>query len=144
MAGKRAKGADLYVNLEPCCHFGRTPPCTEIIIKSGIKRLFFGMKDPNPKVSGNGIKILKKAGIKVTGPLLPDLCRKLNEPFVKWISTGIPYVTAKIAITLDGKIADKNGGSKWISNDASRTYVHWLRAGHDIVMVGSETARKDS
>lgn len=142
-AGKKASGADLYVNLEPCCHFGRTPPCTDKIIKSGIKRVFFGMKDPNPKVSGNGIRTLKKAGIKVVGPLLPNLCKKLNEPFVKWMSTGFPYVTLKIATTLDGKIADKFGKSKWISNEKTRLYAHWLRAGHDIVMVGSETARRD-
>ena len=142
-AGKRARGADLYVTLEPCCHFGKTPPCTDAIIKAGIRCVIYGMKDPNPKVSGHGLKILKSAGIKITGPVLENACIKLNQPFIKWITTGMPYVTAKIAVTLDGKIADAHGNSKWISNDASRRYAHYLRAGTDIVMVGAETARKD-
>jgi len=116
-AGKRARGADLYVTLEPCCHFGKTPPCTDAVIKAGIRRIIYGMKDPNPKVSGHGLKILKSAGIKITGPVLENACIKLNQPFIKWITTGMPYVTAKIAVTLDGKIADAHGNSKWISNN---------------------------
>lgn len=142
-AGKKARGADLYVTLEPCCHFGRTPPCTDAIIKAGIKRVFYGMKDPNPKVADKGLKILKGAGIKIVGPILEDACIKLNRPFVKWITSGVPYVTAKIAITLDGKIADYKGNSKWISNEAARDYAHTLRAASDIVMVGAGTAKKD-
>ena len=143
-AGKRAKGADLYVNLEPCCYFGRTPPCTDTIIKAGIKRVIYGMKDPNPKVAGKGLKILKKVGVKIVGTVIENSCKKLNLPFIKWITTGLPYVTVKIAVTLDGKIADYKGDSKWISNDTARRYAHWLRAGADIVMVGTETARKDN
>lgn len=142
-AGKRARGADLLVNLEPCCHYGRTPPCTDAIIKAGIKRLFYGMKDPNPAVSGTGLKLLKKAGIKVVGPILEKECQKINEPFIKWMKTGMPHVTAKIALTLDGRIADFKGDSKWITNELAREYVHSLRAGVDIVMVGAETFRKD-
>ncbi len=142
-AGKRARGADLFVNLEPCCHYGRTPPCTDAIIKAGIKRLFYGMKDPNPSVSGTGLKHLKEAGIKVFGPILEKECQKINEPFIKWMKTGTPHVTAKIALTLDGRIADHKGNSKWITNELAREYVHRLRAGVDIVMVGAGTFRKD-
>lgn len=142
-AGSRARNADLYVNLEPCCHIGRTPPCTDTMIKAGIKRVFFGMVDPNPKVSGKGLKALKKAGIKCIGPILENECRKINRAYIKWITTGMPYVTAKIAITLDGKIADANGDSKWITNEQSRRYAHWLRAGNDAVMVGAGTFKKD-
>lgn len=142
-AGKKANFAKLYINLEPCCHFGRTPPCTDAIIKAGIKHVIYGMKDPNKMVSGEGIKKLKSAGIKITGPVMEDVCLKLNQPFVKWIKTGIPHVTAKIALTLDGKIADRYGDSKWISNKASRAYTHTLRAGVDVVMIGSDTAKKD-
>lgn len=142
-AGKQARGADLFVNLEPCCHFGKTPPCTDAIIKAGVRRIFYGMKDPNPAVSGRGLKLLKGAGIKVIGPILEKECRKINEPFIKWMKTGMPHVTAKIALTLDGRIADFKGDSKWITNELARKYVHHLRAGVDIVMVGAETYRKD-
>ncbi|MBI2974219.1 MAG: bifunctional diaminohydroxyphosphoribosylaminopyrimidine deaminase/5-amino-6-(5-phosphoribosylamino)uracil reductase RibD [Deltaproteobacteria bacterium] len=142
-AKRKAQGADLYVSLEPCCHFGRTPPCTEAIIKAGIRRLIYGMKDPNPRIAGKGLKKLAAAGIKVIGPVLEKECRDINRPFIKWISTGRPYVTAKIAITLDGKIADFRGNSKWISNKRSLTYAHILRSFSDVIMVGAETYRKD-
>ncbi|PIR18254.1 MAG: riboflavin biosynthesis protein RibD [Deltaproteobacteria bacterium CG11_big_fil_rev_8_21_14_0_20_49_13] len=141
--GKKAKGATLYINLEPCSHFGRTPPCADAIIKAGIKQVIYGMKDPNPLVSGQGLKKLKKAGIKVEGPILEGACLRLNLPFIKHIRTGLPFVTAKIALTLDGKIADYKGDSKWITNESSRTYTHVLRAGVDVVMVGYNTAKKD-
>lgn len=142
-AKNKCKGATLYINLEPCCHFGRTPPCTDLIIRSGIKEVVYGMRDPNPVVNGKGLKKLKNAGIKVTGPVFEDACLITNLPFVKWITTGTPFVTAKIAMTLDGKIADASGDSKWISSESSRHYAHVLRAGSDIVMVGANTAKKD-
>ncbi len=142
-AGGRAKGADLYVTLEPCCHYGRTPPCTDLIIKVGVSRVIYGMQDPNPQVGGNGFKKLKKAGINVIGPVLKEPCMKMNRPYSKWMMTGLPYITAKIAITMDGKIADSKGDSKWISNKKSREYSHWLRAGSDVVMVGEGTYKKD-
>lgn len=142
-AGKKAKGSTLYVNLEPCCHFGRTPPCVDAIIMARVAHVVYGMKDPNPLVAGKGIKKLRKAGIRITGPVLEDVCRRINEPFIKWVTTGIPFVTAKIALTIDGKTADFRGDSKWISNEISRTYVHRLRSGSDIVMVAAGTARKD-
>jgi diaminohydroxyphosphoribosylaminopyrimidine deaminase/5-amino-6-(5-phosphoribosylamino)uracil reductase len=142
-AKRKAQGADLYVSLEPCCHFGRTPPCTEAIIKAGIKRIIYGMKDPNPRIAGKGLKKLAVAGVKIIGPVLEKECKKINRPFIKWISTGLPYLTAKIAITLDGKIADFSGDSKWISNKNSLRYAHILRSRSDVIMVGSETFRKD-
>jgi diaminohydroxyphosphoribosylaminopyrimidine deaminase/5-amino-6-(5-phosphoribosylamino)uracil reductase len=142
-AGKKAKGADLYVTLEPCCHFGKTPPCTDLIIRSGIRRVYFGMRDQNPAVNGRGLKQLKKAGIKVYGPVLESECMAINRPFIKWITTGLPFVTAKVAVTLDGRIADFSGDSKWISCEKSRLYTHALRSGSDAVMVGANTYRKD-
>jgi len=142
-AGNSVRGADLYVTLEPCCHFGRTPPCTELIKNSEIRRVFYGMKDPNPAVNGKGIRKLKSTGISVIGGILKKQCEDLNRPFIKWMRTGFPYVTLKIALTLDGKLADASGRSKWISNELSREYVHMLRAGSDAVMVGHGTYKAD-
>jgi diaminohydroxyphosphoribosylaminopyrimidine deaminase/5-amino-6-(5-phosphoribosylamino)uracil reductase len=142
-AGGRAKGADLYVTLEPCDHFGRTPPCTMAIIGSGIKRVFIGMKDPNPINNGKGIKRLKKAGIKTLTGILAGECRSMNRPYIKFITTGMPYVTLKMAQSLDGKIATKTGESKWITSDSSRVYVQRLRSKADAVMVGGNTVLKD-
>ncbi len=143
-AKQSIKGATLYVNLEPCNHFGKTPPCTELIISSGIKRVVVGMKDPNPAVSGKGIACLRKAGIEVTAGVREEECRKLNEAFSKYISTGIPFVTLKIAQTLDGKIADASGNSKWITNERSRMLVHRLRSMYDAALVGAGTVVKDN
>lgn len=142
-AGKKAKGAEMYVTLEPCSHFGRTPPCADAVIKAGAKKIFIGMKDPNPIVAGKGIQRLEKAGIAVETGILEEECRKINETYVKYITAKTPFVTLKLAATLDGKIAAFTGDSKWISSDASRTYAHRMRAQADAVMVGIETILKD-
>lgn len=142
-AGERCKGADLYVTLEPCSHFGRTPPCTDAIIKAGIKRVFVGTLDPNPRMNGKSIKLLQKAGIKVeVGFLEPEL-KRLNEGFNKYITTKMPFVTAKTAQTLDGKIATLKGESKWITSNESRDYGRDLRFGFDAIVVGINTVLKD-
>ena len=142
-AGSRAKGAALYVTLEPCDHFGRTPPCTDAIISSKIKRVVIGMKDPNPVNNGRGMKALNRAGIKMIAGVLEDEAKQLNKPFIKFMKTGIPYVTVKVAESIDGKIATKTGDSKWITDEDSRKYVHELRARVDAVMVGVNTVIKD-
>jgi len=142
-AGEKARGATLYLNLEPCDHFGRTPPCTRAILEAGIKRIIAGMKDPNPLVSGRGIRRLKRAGIKVEVGVLGEECRELNAPFCKYIETRTPLVTLKAAISLDGKMATKSGDSRWISSEVSRAYVHRLRSTVDAVMVGIGTVLKD-
>jgi len=142
-AGKKAKGATLYLNLEPCDHFGKTPPCTQAILKAGIQRVVAGMRDPNPLVSGRGFRRLKRAGVRVDVGLLEGECRELNAPFGKFISTGNPFVILKAAVSLDGKVATKSGDSRWISGGASRKYVHRLRSDVDAVMVGVGTVRRD-
>jgi diaminohydroxyphosphoribosylaminopyrimidine deaminase/5-amino-6-(5-phosphoribosylamino)uracil reductase len=142
-AGKRAKDATLYLNLEPCDHFGKTPPCTQAILKAGIRRVVAGMRDPNPLVSGRGFRRLRKAGVKVEVGLLEGECRELNAPFCKFISTGKPFIILKAAVSLDGKAATKSGDSRWISGDVSRKHVHRLRSAVDAVMVGIGTVRKD-
>lgn len=136
-------GAVLYVTLEPCCHYGKTPPCTEAIIRAGIKRVFLGARDPNPLVSGKGIKALKRAGIEVVSGCLEDECRGLNHAFNKFIVSRMPYVTLKLAATLDGKIATSKGESRWITGVASRRYVHRLRARTDAVITSSTAVISD-
>ena len=143
-AGGKARGADLYVNLEPCCHIGRTPPCTDAIIQSGVTRVFAGMKDPNKLVQGKGIRILKAAGIKVSVGMMKKDCEKLNEVFVKVMKTGMPFVTVKTAMSLDGKIATREGDSQWISGVKSRDFVHELRNQNDAILVGTNTILKDN
>lgn len=138
------EGSTLYVNLEPCSHYGKTPPCVERIIKEKIKRVVIGTLDINPLVSGNGVKTLKKAGIEVKVGVLEKECIELNKFFFKYITTKLPYITLKAAQTLDGLIADFNQRSDWISSSESRKYVHWLRARYDAVLIGSETAKKDN
>jgi diaminohydroxyphosphoribosylaminopyrimidine deaminase / 5-amino-6-(5-phosphoribosylamino)uracil reductase len=138
------EGATLFVNLEPCSHQGKTPPCVDLIIKEKIKRVVIGTLDINPLVSGNGVKALKKAGIDVKVGVLEKECLELNKFFFKFIKNKIPYVTLKAAQTLDGMIADKNNYSAWISSSESRKYVHWMRARYDAVLIGSETARIDN
>jgi len=142
-AGKKAKGATLYINLEPCCHFGNNPPCCQKIINAGIKRVVAAMQDPNPLVSGKGFAELREAGIKVDVGELEDEAKRLNEAFAKHITTGLPFVIIKCAMTLDGKIATASGDSKWISGKESRQLVHYLRNYADAVMVGLGTVMKD-
>ncbi|MCM8800444.1 MAG: bifunctional diaminohydroxyphosphoribosylaminopyrimidine deaminase/5-amino-6-(5-phosphoribosylamino)uracil reductase RibD [Candidatus Omnitrophica bacterium] len=143
-AGKKAKGATLYVTLEPCCHFGRTDPCVDRIIKSRIKRVVVGMTDPNPLNNGKGIKILTQNKIKVKVGFLEDRLRKINAPFIKYITKGMPFITVKVAQSLDGKIATCSGDSKWITSDKSRIYAHRLRQYYDAVMVGVNTILRDN
>jgi len=142
-AGQRAAGATLYINLEPCNHFGNNPPCTENIIRAKIKKIVAAMQDPNPLVSGKGFATLKKAKIKVVVGLLAPDAKKLNEFFIKHITTGLPFVILKAAASLDGKIATHAGDSRWISNLESRKLTHTLRNQVDAVMVGINTVLKD-
>jgi len=143
-AGNNARGATLYVNLEPCCHTEKkTPPCTNAIINSGISRLVIGMIDPNPKVSGRGIEELHKAGIQITLGVLEGQAKKLNEAYIKYITTGKPLVILKVAMTLDGKIATPEGQSKWVTSERSRKIVHRLRSSVDVVLTGIGTVKTD-
>ncbi|MBI5049093.1 MAG: bifunctional diaminohydroxyphosphoribosylaminopyrimidine deaminase/5-amino-6-(5-phosphoribosylamino)uracil reductase RibD [Deltaproteobacteria bacterium] len=143
-AGVQAKGADMYVTLEPCNLFGRTPPCTDAIIKAGIKKVFIGMKDPNPLIAGNGARQLRNAGITVESGILENECKDINEAYIKYITTKTPFVTLKLASTIDGRIATCTGESKWITGRASRMFVHRMRANADAVMVGIGTILKDN
>jgi diaminohydroxyphosphoribosylaminopyrimidine deaminase/5-amino-6-(5-phosphoribosylamino)uracil reductase len=142
-AGEKALGADVYVTLEPCSHFGKTPPCADALVKAGAGRVFVGMIDPNPKVSGRGVEILRAAGIDVSIGLLEPECRRINESFIKHVTTGMPFVVLKCAMTLDGKTATDSGDSKWITSERSRGYVHKLRAMVDGIMVGVGTVIAD-
>jgi diaminohydroxyphosphoribosylaminopyrimidine deaminase / 5-amino-6-(5-phosphoribosylamino)uracil reductase len=142
-AAERARGADLYVTLEPCCHQGRTGPCTEAIVQAGIARVFAGSIDPNPKMAGQGLAALRQAGIAVEPGILGKECQRLIAPFAKHISTGLPHVTLKAAMTLDGRIATATGHSRWISGEASRQEVHRLRNRVDAIMVGIGTVMHD-
>jgi len=141
--GKGRTDDMLYVTLEPCNHYGRTPPCTEAIIKSGIKNVVVGMPDPNPAVAGGGSEFLRQKGILVKSGILEAECRKLNESYLKFITTGRPFVIAKSALTLDGWSATSTGHSKWITNERSRDFVHRLRDRVDGVMVGVGTIIAD-
>ena len=137
------KDASLYVTLEPCCHYGKTPPCTEIIIEKGIKKVFVGILDPNPLVAGKGVKILQDAGIEVEVGLCENEIREMNKVFLKYITTKQPYVIMKTAMTLDGKIAAHTGDSKWVTNEESRKMVHELRSELAGVIVGIGTVLAD-
>ena len=143
-ARESLEGATLYSNLEPCSHYGKTPPCVDKIIEKKIKKVVIGTNDMNPMVSGNGIKKLKSAGIDVKVGVMENECIELNRFFFKFITEKIPYVTLKAAQTLDGRIADKSGDSKWISSLGSRKHVHQLRASYDAVLVGYGTVKKDN
>jgi diaminohydroxyphosphoribosylaminopyrimidine deaminase/5-amino-6-(5-phosphoribosylamino)uracil reductase len=143
-AGERAKGATIYVTLEPCCHNGRTPPCTQAIIDAGITKVHVALIDPNPLVSGKGIKQLGKAGIEIVLGEYEDRAREVNEGYIKFITTGLPFVIVKFAMSLDGKIATKSGDSRWISNNDARSYVHRLRHIVDAIMVGANTVINDN
>lgn len=143
-AGEKTRGATLYVTLEPCTHFGKTPPCTDLIIKSGIKEVVIGMIDPNPVNNGKSLEILKSHKIKIQCGFLEEKIRKLNEAFIKYITKKTPFLTVKIAQSLDGKIATKTGDSKWITSDNSRAFAHRLRAHFDAIMVGVNTVLRDN
>ncbi len=142
-AGRLARGADLYVTLEPCNHTGRTPPCTRRILAAGIRRVIAAMKDPNPGVAGGGAEFLKQQGVEVTLGVGEDRARKLNEAFIKYVRTGCPFVIAKCAATLDGRIATRTGDSRWVTGPAARQFVHRLRHAVDAIMVGINTVRSD-
>lgn len=144
MAGDEAKGCTLYVTLEPCNHYGRTPPCTENILQSGVKQVVIGSVDPDPQVSGSGIKRLRAAGVEVIQGVLESECLKMNEAYFHHRKTGKPFVTLKTATTLDGKIATATGDSRWITGEASRQYVHQLRHRHDAILVGVGTVLADN
>jgi diaminohydroxyphosphoribosylaminopyrimidine deaminase/5-amino-6-(5-phosphoribosylamino)uracil reductase len=142
-AGEATRGATLYVTLEPCCHHGKTPPCTQAILRAGVTRVIAAMPDPFPQVSGRGAEQLRNAGISVDFGLCEADARRLNAPYLKLLTTGIPYVHAKWAMTLDGKICTRAGNSKWISSEASRQRVHELRGRMDAIVVGRGTVRAD-
>jgi len=142
-AGSRARGGTLYVTLEPCCHHGKTPPCTDAVLRSGVRRVVAAMLDPNPIVAGRGISRLREAGLEVDTGLCEAEARRLNAPYVKLIQTGRPHVIAKWAMTLDGKIATAAGDSRWITSEAARACVHALRGRVDGVLIGAGTARTD-
>ncbi len=141
--GESAEGATLYVTLEPCCHYGKQPPCTEAILAAGIKRVVIGSRDPNPKVSGGGVKILREAGILVEEDFLREECDELNRPFFHYITKRRPYVVMKYAMTLDGKIATNSGRSQWISCPDSREAVHKMRHAYMGIMAGIGTVLAD-
>lgn len=143
-AGEKAEGAVMYVSLEPCPTHGRTPPCTEAIIAAKIDRLVAGLTDPNPQVAGRGIDQLRKAEIKVSANLLADVVKRQNEAYIKYITTGCPFVLVKVAMSLDAKVATRTGQSKWISGEKARAAVHRLRSEYDAVMVGIGTVLKDN
>ncbi len=142
-AGEKAQESVMYVTLEPCCHYGRTPPCTKAIIAAGISEVHLAMLDPNPLVSGHGEDELEREGIKTYVGEHEEEAKEINEAYIKFITTGIPFVTAKFAVSLDGKIATKSGDSKWISGEESRKYVHNLRYASDAIMTGANTVLAD-
>ncbi len=143
-AGEKAKDAVLYVTLEPCCHFGRTPPCTRAIIKAGVSEVHAAMIDPNPIVCGKGKAELEQAGIKVYFGENEKTATEINEAYIKYITTGIPFVTAKFAVSLDGKIATRTGDSFWITGETARNEVHRIRYAQDAIMVGVNTVLADN
>lgn len=137
-AGEQARGGVMYVTMEPCCHYGRTPPCTQKIIAAGIAEVHLAMLDPNPLVCGRGKEELEKEGLEIYLSESEE-AEEVNEAYTKFITTGMPFVTAKFAMSLDGKIATRSGDSRWISSDAARKYVHYLRYATDAIMVGANT-----
>lgn len=142
-AGEKASGADLYVTLEPCSHHGRTGPCCEAVAQAGIRRVFIGATDPNPRVDGGGIGYLRQAGLEVHAGISEQECRRLIAPFARHVTTGLPFVILKSAITLDGFTACSGGDSRWVSGEESRRHVHGLRDRVDAIMVGIGTVEKD-
>jgi diaminohydroxyphosphoribosylaminopyrimidine deaminase/5-amino-6-(5-phosphoribosylamino)uracil reductase len=143
-AGAAARDAVLYVTLEPCNHFGRTPPCTHKILEAGIRHVVMAMPDPNPDVAGGGMQFLQSKGIRVTSGVCEDEARRLNESFITFVQTGRPFVILKCAATLDGRIATRTGDSKWVTNEISRRFVHEIRHAVDGIMVGIGTVHSDN
>jgi diaminohydroxyphosphoribosylaminopyrimidine deaminase/5-amino-6-(5-phosphoribosylamino)uracil reductase len=143
MAGEEAEGSTAYVTLEPCSHYGKTPPCSDRLIKEKVKRVVVGATDPNPLVAGTGIERLKQNGLDVVAGVLAEECTQLNEAYNRFIVVRRPFVTLKTASTLDGKIASRTGDSKWITSSESRAFVHMLRHRHQAIMVGIETVLAD-
>lgn len=143
-AKEDVEGATMYVTLEPCSHYGKTPPCANAIVEKKIAKVVIGMKDPNPLVAGNGIRILEENGIEVVCGVLEEECKRINEIFIKYITTKTPFVIMKTAMTLDGKIAAYTGDSKWITGEDSRKYVHEIRNNLTGIMVGVGTVLKDN
>ena len=143
-AGAASRGADLYVTLEPCAHMGRTGPCTGAIIAAGVRRVAAAMQDPNPKVAGRGFRALRRAGITVVRGMMEEEARSLNRPYCRWVVSGRPFVTLKLAVSLDGQIATADGESRWISGEPARKMVHRMRSEADAVLVGGETFRRDA
>jgi diaminohydroxyphosphoribosylaminopyrimidine deaminase/5-amino-6-(5-phosphoribosylamino)uracil reductase len=141
-AGAKAKGAELYVNLEPCAHHGRTGPCAQAIIEAGVKKVYYALNDPNPVAQGGAV-ILEANGVEVDRGLMADEAWELNQFFLKWATTGLPFVIAKTAASLDGKIATRLGDSRWITDKAARNFGHTIRAGVDAILIGRNTAFKD-
>lgn len=144
MAGEKANGGTIFVNLEPCSHFGKTPPCADLIIEKGLKKVVIGCVDPNPVVAGNGIKKLEKANIEVVCGVLEDECKKLNEIFFTNRLKNRPFIAIKTATTTDGKIASRTGDSKWVTCEKSRKTVHKLRNKYDAILTGSNTVDADN
>ncbi|MFC6633056.1 bifunctional diaminohydroxyphosphoribosylaminopyrimidine deaminase/5-amino-6-(5-phosphoribosylamino)uracil reductase RibD [Microbulbifer taiwanensis] len=143
-AGERARGATVYVTLEPCSHTGRTGPCADALVEAGVARVVYGMQDPNPTVSGEGLQKLRDAGIEVEGPLLEEQCRALNPGFIKRMTLGLPLVRSKSAMSLDGRTAMASGESKWVTGPAARADVQRLRARSCAIVTGVETVRFDN
>lgn len=141
---ENAQGCTLIVNLEPCSHFGKTPPCTDLIIEKGIKKVVYGMQDPNPIVAGKGLQKLKNAGIEVIGPVLEEECKKLNEIFIKNYTQKKTFIALKTATTIDGKIATYTGDSKWITSDTARNEVRNIRKKYDAILTSSATVIEDN
>jgi len=142
-AGEKARGGDLYVTLEPCDHRGRTGPCTRAILAAGVSRVAFAMEDPNPRVRGRGARRLREAGLAVHEGLMEDAARELNRGFSRWIVSGRPHVTLKLALSVDGQIAAAGGASRWITGEPARRVVHRMRSAADAILVGGGTARRD-
>ncbi len=143
-AGEAARGADLVVTLEPCSHQGRTPPCVERILQAGIRRVVVGTLDPNPRERGRGIEILRSNGVEVLTGIEEEACRRMDEPYFKYITTGLPYVILKLATSLDGRIATRTGDSQWFSSPPFIRFVHRLRRDSNAVMVGARTQEMDN
>lgn len=144
LESRQLAGSEVYVNLEPCCHHGRTPPCTDALLEAGVERVYVGIEDPDPRVSGEGIARLRQAGVDVVVGVLPEKSRQLNRAYITYMNEGRPWVAAKWAMSLDGKIGTRTGHSAWITGEAARQRVHQYRDVYDAIMVGTGTLRADN